>query len=260
VSFPNFPDKHRQTALFTPAQYVEYLRSIGRLDPTPVPERILLCYQRSLYEHILRTERIQLAAEELRTRRLIAIPRTEGRVAVLGNLGFGAPAAAGAIEHYIALGASKFVAIGTAGTLQPSCRMGDVIVCERALRDEGLSHHYLGSTRFAEASKDLTQRLCAALDARGTPYITGASWTTDALFRETVAEVRRYQADGILCVEMEAAALFAVGAYRSIQVACVFVASDSLADAVWQPHWHSDAVSQGLAASYEVALAALSAS
>ena len=49
-----------------------------------------------------------------------------------------------------------------------------------------------------------------------------------------------------MTVEMEAAALFAVAEYRKVEVACVFVVSNSLADAVWQPHYSSKAAREGL--------------
>jgi hypothetical protein len=57
---------------------------------------------------------------------------------------------------------------------------------------------------------------------------SGLAWTIDAPYRETVAEARSYQAEGVVCVEMEAAALFTVGQYRSVDVAAAFVISDHL--------------------------------
>ena len=44
----------------------------------------------------------------------------------------------------------------------------------------------------------------------------GTSWTIDAPYRETVAEIRRYRQEGVATVDMEASALFAVAAYRGV--------------------------------------------
>jgi uridine phosphorylase len=102
----------------------------------------------------------------------------------------------------------------------------------------------------------LTEKLGAALGAA--TYQTGTSWTIDAPYRETVAEVRHYQAEGVLCVEMEAAALFAVASVRGVHLASAFVISDSLADLEWNPQFHGDEVQAGLVTLYEAAVAALS--
>ena len=59
------------------------------------------------------------------------------------------------------------------------------IVIERALRDEGTSYHYLPPSDFSEAAGHLTQMAKEALTAAGIPIQSGATWTTDAPFRET---------------------------------------------------------------------------
>jgi uridine phosphorylase len=52
--------------------------------------------------------------------------------------------------------------------------------------------------------------------------------------------MRQLQDKGVLTVEMEAAALFAVAQYRRVDLALAFVISDSLADLVWEPQFHAD--------------------
>ena len=91
-----------------------------------------------------------------------------------------------------------------------------------------MSHHYALTEKFAWPSEGLTTRLTEALSVDGTAPETGLAWTIDAPYRETVAEARSYQAEGVLCVEMEAAALFAVGRYCHVDVAAGFVVSDHL--------------------------------
>lgn len=78
--------------------------------------------------------------------------------------------------------------------------------CTSALRDEGLSHHYLPPGRTASPSPALTRHLTEALATYDVLFTSGPVWTMDAPYRETTVEVSRYGADGILAADMEAAA------------------------------------------------------
>ena len=158
----------------------------------------------------------------------------------------------------MALGVREFLSIGTAGALQTSNQIGDLIICDRAIRDEGVSHHYVAPEKYSYPSPALTQRLHSALMEAGVQPTVGTTWTIDAPYRETVEEVRCYQREGVLTVEMEAAALFAVTQLRGVALASAFVISDSLAELVWKPHFASEVVNAGLLTLYQAARATLS--
>lgn len=83
------------------------------------------------------------------------------------------------------------------------------IVIERALRDEGTSYHYLPPSQFVEADPSLLTLAEAAFDGISCSVHHGASWTTDAPFRETERSIAERRQAGALAVEMEAAALYA---------------------------------------------------
>ena len=55
----------------------------------------------------------------------------------------------------------------------------------------------------------------------------------DTPYSETAAEARHYQATGVQCVEMEAAAGFTGPRYGAFHSPTAFCMSDSLADAGW---------------------------
>ncbi len=260
-SYPNFANKHAEEAMFTPEDFIAYLRRAGGLahDDDDPPGGIVLCYQRPLFNSILTTEGLEPPARQGALHAMRRLPSTQGRVGVLGQFGIGAPAAAAALEELAALGTARFVSIGTAGSLQRDLRVGDLVLCEAAIRDEGVSHHYLPPARLAVPSAALTARLGAEIGAAGFDVRIGTSWTIDAPYRETVAEARHYQAENVLCVEMEAAALFAVGSFRGVEVASAFVISDSLAELVWDPQFHGPEVETGLTTLWEAALRSLMA-
>ena len=94
------------------------------------------------------------------------------------------------------------------------------ILIERALRDEGTSYHYLPPARYSAASELLVDKLDGAFDDLAEPVLRGATWTTDAPFRETAQAIEAMRAEGLLAVEMEAAALFAFAQARGKAVIC----------------------------------------
>jgi uridine phosphorylase len=253
--YPNFADKHRQDAAVSPDEVLAALS--GRRDLL-APDAVVLTYQRTLLD--------ELEARGVRPthgypgpwRSLWFIGGGTHKIAVAGGFGIGAPAAALVLEELIALGAREFVSIGTAGCLQPRCPFGQAVVCTGAIRDEGVSHHYVPTEKFAWPSESLTTRLTEALAADGNAPEAGLSWTIDAPYRETVTEARSYQAEGVFCVEMEAAALFAVGRLRGVDVAAAFVVSDHLlAGERWTQAFGTRAVRDGSLRLLDSALRAL---
>ena len=156
-------------------------------------------------------------------------------IGLLRPVGPGAPIVAAAMEELIAFGVQRFIEIGLAGGLQPDLHPGDIVICDRALRDEGTSYHYLPPARSVEANPALVQQISTAFGTRQIAHSIGASWTTDAPYRETRRKVEIYRAEGVKTVEMVAAALFAVGQRLNVPTAAVLVIGDRLADLKWQP-------------------------
>jgi uridine phosphorylase len=255
ASFPNFRGKHVHDAFFTPEEYIAYARRQGRIPDFAVPEGVILCYQPSLLARICSTQETSPVESVFGEFHLLGA--TAGRVGVVGKFGIGAPAVTTVFEELIAIGVRRFVSIGTAGALAKALGVGDAVLCERAIRDEGVSHHYLEPAKYAEASVSITDELGQALREVGLEPVRGTSWTIDTPFRETVAEARHYQQEGVLTVEMEAAALFAVAQYRQVELAAAFVVSDLLADLVWEPQFHDDRTLNGLDLLFTAALRTL---
>jgi len=247
-AFPLFPAKTGLPPVCTPEAFLDYMRRSGKRTAEPLPASAVMCYKSVLVSWVEKNQE---------TGRVGGLPGGRivgGDVVVCGGFGMGAPAAVVLMEELIARGVRRIISVGEAGSLDQSAAPGDIVLCTKALRDEGTSHHYLPSERFAHPSGELTAELCRVLDERQTPYIRGPSWTTDAPYRETREEVAAYGARGILTVEMEAAALFAVGRYRGVQVAALFSVSDSLAGGTWRPHFSDRRSREGLLEALQAAL------
>jgi len=252
MGFPNLKNKHAEDSMLSPAEFKEYQKKLGRYPKLDPPAGVILCYQTRLLEYFLENHKTTSVAGF--TGELYLLNETENRVAVAGRFGIGAPAAVLLFEELIAFGVNEFMSIGTAGTLQESIKVGDLVVCKRAIRDEGTSHHYLRHSKYAYASKDMTRRIISSLKKLGQKYSVGTSWTTDAPFRETVTEARQYQKEGVATVDMEASALFAVAQYRDVDIGAVFAISDSLAELEWKPEFHLKKTRKGLETLRKVAL------
>jgi uridine phosphorylase len=123
-------------------------------------------------------------------------------------------------EELFASGCRFLVSMTSSGQILPVQAPLYFIVIDRALRDEGTSYHYLPSSDYSEADARLTRLARDALIAAGTPLQSGATWTTDAPFRETQEAIDAAKEAGILAVEMEAAALYAFAKARNRAVLC----------------------------------------
>lgn len=62
----------------------------------------------------------------------------------------GAAGSAGQLEELIAMGFKKFIVCGGAGVLQKGIHVGHLVIPYSAIRDEGLSYHYLEPSREVE--------------------------------------------------------------------------------------------------------------
>jgi uridine phosphorylase len=132
----------------------------------------------------------------------------------------GAPFAVLVAEQLFASGCRFLVSMTSAGQIAPAAPPPYFVLIDRALRDEGTSYHYLPPSDYAEAERGLADAVTAAASASGLALRRGASWTTDAPFRETAAAIEACRARAILAVEMEAAALYAFAATRRKPVLC----------------------------------------
>lgn len=256
MSFPNFEGKYAHQAFFTAEEHINHLRSTGRLPTFEVPPGLIFCYNNWLMQHIISTEE-DVKQVNFFKGQFYLLKSTGNKVGVCGGFGIGAPAVTTILELMVALGVERFISIGAAGGLQKDLQAGAIVVCDKAIRDEGVSHHYLAPALYSYPSCQLTEQLKQQIGKSGARYYEGGSWTIDAPYRETVEEARHYQAQGILTVEMEASALFAVAEVRQVELAAAFVISDSLADLVWNPQFDTGEVRQGLIRLYEVARACL---
>ena len=123
-------------------------------------------------------------------------------------------------EELFVSGCRLLISVSSAGQIVPAEKPPYFVLIERALRDEGTSYHYLPPSDYSRIEDGLLSMLVDSFSQLTVPVYRGAAWTTDAPFRETAHAIDQARLQGILAVEMEAAALYAFAEARNRSVVC----------------------------------------
>lgn len=225
MTIPTYGNKYDAESVFTPT---DDAHNFGENTDTTVPPAIILSFQDELFDKAR-----EVVGDPISTHGMTVHPINE-TVGVAGDLGMGAPLLAGGTERLIAAGVTTLCIVGGCGSLQRSVDPGDTIIPTKAIRDEGTSYHYIPPEQEATPDSTLTKQLEETFTEAEIPTHTGTVWTTDAFYRETVAEVRHFSEQGVLSVEMEAAALFAVAEFHDVDAAAVLEAHDYVIGDEWE--------------------------
>lgn len=141
----------------------------------------------------------------------------------------GAPFAVLLAEELFASGCQILLSITSAGQLTPLGTPPYFVFIEKALRDDGTSAHYLPPDAWSRPLPTMDRLMDQALVGLSFPVHRGASWTTDAPFRETPSSIAAAKALGAQIVEMEAAALYAFSGATSSPLLCFAQVTNQMA-------------------------------
>ena len=144
----------------------------------------------------------------------------------------GASACVSGLEEIIALGAKKIILFGSCGILNDSVK-DKIIIPTSAVRDEGTSYHYIPANQELSVNPEYINTLISCLDKYDCPYVTGKSWTTDGIYRETLGIINDRKAQGCITVELEFSAALAVCTFRNIPFLQFLYGADCLDNDTW---------------------------
>ncbi len=155
-----------------------------------------------------------------------------GRPVAVTSTGIGGPSTAIAVEELNRIGADTFIRVGTAGGVHPSVQRGELIVATGAVRDEGTSRQYAPLDFPAVAHPDVVVALRAAAAESGGRFRLGITHSKDSFYGEVEMERMPCHAQlgqrwvawtrmGVLCSEMEAAALFVVSQFLGCRAGAI---------------------------------------
>lgn len=218
---PILAQKHyAQPSAFTPENLLREARRQKRIAPSSVPKVCLLDPDGDILRSLL-------GRGEARLEKGWACYHTQLYSFSRGGIEFGivgcAVGASFAVliaEEMFASGCKLLISVTSSGQIVPVGSPPYFILIDRALRDEGTSYHYAPPSDYSYADAELIAALSDAFEKFPVPVLTGATWTTDAPFRETQVAIDAMAKQNLMAVEMEAAALYAFAYARQKPVLC----------------------------------------
>jgi DeoD family purine-nucleoside phosphorylase len=158
----------------------------------------------------------------------------EGKAVSVQGTGMGCPGATIVFEELVQLGVKKLMRVGTCGGLQPHHALGDLIVALSAVPADATAMHLVANEPHCPtASWELIHGAVHAAKEIGQSMHVGPIVSSDLFYNPDEGQYERWSKRGVLAVEMEAAALFTVGAIRGVQAGCLLTVSDIVIEGVF---------------------------
>ncbi|HFQ4855204.1 TPA: nucleoside phosphorylase [Vibrio vulnificus] len=191
------------------------------VDETQIAERVIVCGEPDRANRIAALlENAELIAENREYR--LFNGEFQGKAITVCSTGVGAPSMIIAVEELKQCGAKYIIRVGSAGAMQPNIALGELIVAEGAVRDEGGSKAYIDAAYPAYASFSLLKGLDGYLQTQAVPYHMGVVRSHDSFYTDDEETLCQYwNKKGILGADMETSALLTVGRLRGLHVASV---------------------------------------
>ncbi len=217
---PIISKKNEESSVFTPECLLREARRQKAISQTKIPEICLLDPDGDIVGYLLKENKaISNSTWPCYHTILYDFIHEEVSFGIIGGA-VGAPFAVLVAEELFASGCKLLISISSAGQLLPVHKPPYFVFIEQAIRDEGTSYHYASPSAYSKINTSLLNKLKEGFRDSDIPVEFGASWTTDAPFRETASRIDYYTSKGVLAVEMEAAALYAFAGAKQMNVIC----------------------------------------
>lgn len=223
--FPILEYDPNRTAMINPKDLVKKIE---------IPERCVVTFFKEVIDTLVnegKAKEIACETSEMGRHPIYKV-KHEGQEFTTYHSGVCAPLAAAMLEFVIQIGCKKFIACGSAGLLDKNLSK-KLIVPTSAIRDEGLSYHYLKPGREVHADPEAVKAIINTLKKHDIDHVLGKTWTTDAMYRETRDKINLRKEESCVTVEMEAAAFFSVAKFRGVQFAQILYGSDDVSGEIW---------------------------
>ncbi|MCL2592239.1 MAG: purine-nucleoside phosphorylase [Defluviitaleaceae bacterium] len=152
------------------------------------------------------------------------------RVSVQGS-GMGMPSIGiYSYELYNFYDVKNIIRVGTAGAISPDLKIRDLVIGMGACSDSAYAKQFDFSGTFAPiASYELLESAVNAARAKGAKFNVGNILSSDIFYGDKgIEDTLKWSTLGVLCVEMEAAALYMNAAKAKKNALCMLTISDSL--------------------------------
>lgn len=138
------------------------------------------------------------------------------------STGIGGPSTGIVVEELSKIGVKRMIRIGSCGALQKGMYVGDLVLSQAVVRDDGTSRAYIDQTYPAVADFALLTACKTAADCNKIPYHLGITRSHDSFYTDHKEEIyTHWKKRGILASDMETASMYVVGMLRGIQCASI---------------------------------------
>ncbi len=218
---PILTGKHYdKPSIFTPENLLREARRQKALPEQPVPEICVLDPDGDLVDYLLTTGQAKRHPAWACYHTTLLTWQQDGTLyGIIGRV-VGASFAVLVAEELFVSGCQLLISITSAGQLRELGPTPYVVLIDRALRDEGTSYHYLPPAAYSTLAEPLRTGILSQWDEARLALYVGGSWTTDAPFRETPSVLARGRDLGLVALEMEAAALYALATAKGYPIVC----------------------------------------
>lgn len=149
------------------------------------------------------------------------------RLSVMAS-GMGIPSAAIYITELIrAYGVSTIIRVGTAGVYQPELKLRQIVVATHAVTNSNLPEA-IGAPSPIVASPRMLDVVRSVSAANDIGLELGTVFSSDIFYEKDNATQDHHTANGVLAVEMETAALYAICAVEGAEALAMFTMTDHL--------------------------------
>jgi uridine phosphorylase len=218
----------------------------GKKEIPNFPKHCVISFYQRATEKLFLEEKIEKINEDIYGEtgdlKLYKITVNNTPVIICYPPGAGGPLAAMVLETLIGFGVNKFIICGHGGVLRKDILRDSVMIVNSAIRQEGLSYHYVKPSNEIMADYKTVIKVEEELKKHGLNPIIGKTWTTDSMFRETKKIIEKRKLEGAITVEMECASLLAVAQFRNIILSQLVCAGDDISGEVWDPRFVDDKI------------------
>lgn len=138
------------------------------------------------------------------------------------STGMGGASTAIAVEELKNIGVEAMIRIGSCGAVQPFVKVGDLVLVNAAVRDDGASQTYVNLKFPAVPDTFLFNYCIEAAVENGFPYHIGLARSHDSFYIDDEDEINAFWAKrGVLGSDMETSTLFTVGRLRGVKTASI---------------------------------------
>lgn len=212
--------KYNEPSVFTPENLLREARRQKNVDNCKVPDVCVLDPDGDLVDYLIRTNQATInECWACYHTKLYNVKQNDFEFAVLG-CAVGSSFAVLIAEQLFVSGCKTLISVTSAGIINPAKNNSKFVLIEQSLRDEGTSYHYIPPSETSNINPILFDNLMSYYNTTDLSIETGISWTTDAPYRETQAAIDEAKKLDAVCVEMEAAALYAFGKAKDKNIIC----------------------------------------